>query len=78
MQFLAMNGTVDCPACGSQLSLMREIDRRLAVMAHGVNAACPCNSKQYRVDRKTGYAEELVTNETKPTEIQVPSRRISP
>lgn len=76
MQFLAANGVLTCPVCDSTLTLIREYDSRLALVRHESRTTCPFYWKQYHADRLTGYSEDF--NAQKPTEVQVPSRGISP
>lgn len=59
MQFIILNGTVECPACGLQLTKQREYDRRVAVMRHEATPICSLHDKSFRVDRLNGNAEEF-------------------
>lgn len=57
MQFIVQNGIVECPACGLQLTKVKEQDKRVHVMRHPSTALCSCGGKLLRVDRLNGYGE---------------------
>ncbi len=58
MQFLAYASSVECPVCGTNLTVIKEFDRRLASMKHEGKSTCRFYLHQFRVDRISGYAEE--------------------
>lgn len=57
-QFIVLNGTVECPACGVFLKTVREQDKRVAVMNHDKVVTCVL-SGEFRVDRLNGYGEKV-------------------
>ena len=59
MQFICCMGSVECPACGTYLRLMSEWDHRVAQMRHDGLATCNLYNKTFRVDRRSGYGEQL-------------------
>ncbi len=65
--------SIECPVCGRSLVVEREQDARVAFMHHDSAVQCPFVNKLYRVDRLTGFSEEVVREE--PTKVQVPPRR---
>jgi hypothetical protein len=76
-QMLIHLGLVRCPACDSQLTVEREQDRRVARMYHRTSSDCSFSEKSFRVDRLTGYSEE-VNHAQEPAEVPLPSRRLPP
>jgi hypothetical protein len=79
MRFIAISSVILCPVCDAQLTVVSAQDRRVATMTHPARAIrCPFASRTFRVDRRTGDAEEMVIRETKPAEVQLPSHGIRP
>ena len=78
MQFIILNGDTECPACGTVMTIVREQDKRVAVMLHSRFQQCSCSGKQYRIDRHTGYGEEVRIRETQPAEVQISHGCIAP
>jgi uncharacterized protein with PIN domain len=76
VQLLISDHTVRCPACNSLLIPVREWDVRVALMRHEGHTDCALYWKHYRVDRITGYAEEI-DHAQEPPEVQVPSHGIA-
>jgi hypothetical protein len=81
-QMMIHLGRVRCPACDIQLQVEQEQDRRVAIMRHGsfgtvISNQCPLSNKLFRVDRVSGYSEE-VTHAQKPAEVPLSSPRLPP
>jgi hypothetical protein len=70
-------GRVRCPVCDIQLHVEREQDRRVAFMYHNSSSSCSFSDKLFRVDRVSGYSEEVIRAQ-EPAEIPLPSRRLPP
>lgn len=77
MQFIRWDDRIECPICDSPLTLVREWDKRLALMRHEGRTTCRYYWKQYRIDRLTGYGEET-ENATKPTEVRIQTHGVAP
>lgn len=71
LQLIPLNGFVICPVCDSTLTLVKEYDKRVALVRHEVRTSCPFYWKHYRVDRLTGYAEEFEYAQESP-EVSIP------
>lgn len=84
MKFIAVGTLILCPVCDSRLAATREQDSRVATMTHPSTSAapaaaaarCPFQSRTFRVDRRTGDAEEVTIHETQPAKILVSSHGI--
>jgi uncharacterized Zn finger protein (UPF0148 family) len=59
MQFIAISGHVECPACGITLRLISEQDQRVATMKHDGDLSCTLRQRMFHVDRNTGYGEQF-------------------
>lgn len=57
--FIIQSGIVECPACGIGLVKKKEFDKRVAIMLHEGAEFCSLYRRLYRVDRISGYAEEI-------------------
>jgi hypothetical protein len=59
MHFIVQSGIVECPACGICLHKQREQDRRVHIMKHEGAEFCSLHNRIFRVDRLSGFGEEL-------------------
>lgn len=59
MLLMVNSGLVSCPVCLSCLSLVKEQDKRVAVMRHVPSRECVFSERSFRVDRLNGNSDEV-------------------